>query len=116
MSFLRPDPSTPDFDVCIQSRIKLRTPHGHLHGVKGVLHDKVGIQLVNLTNHHIHIRLCWFSEQQEFGPRECLKACQSEVRGFENFEARGFNGEVLGGCVLGGGWREVVGGVKTVGD
>lgn len=73
MPFLYPNLSTPDLDIRIQPRIKLGTPYRHLHSVERIFHNKIGIQLVNPPDNHIHIRLCRFREQQEFRSRERLK-------------------------------------------
>lgn len=75
-----PDPSA-------QSPIKLLTSHRHLQGIERILHDIVGVELINLRDNRITVRLVRFGEEQEFHAGRCLKARQAEIRSLEHFEA-----------------------------
>lgn len=86
-------PSPPNLDKPIQPPVKLLTPNGHLDRIKRILHDEIRIQLIYLLHHRIHIRLLGFRKQQEFDARLRLEALDAEVRGLEDFDARGAHGE-----------------------
>lgn len=103
--------STPHPNIAIQPSIKLLTPNRHLNSIKRILHNKVGIKLINSPDNRINIRLRRFREQQELRPRERLKACQSKVCALQNFKPGGAQGEIVRGDL-----RGRVLGVKRYGD
>lgn len=74
------------------------TPDRHLHLIKRVLHDKVGIQLVHLPHNDIDVGLMRLREEEELGPRQGLEAGQAERLAFEDLEAGlRIRGDVQGG-------------------
>jgi hypothetical protein len=78
-------PSPPDLDEAIQAPIKLLAPNRHLDGIERVLHDVVGIQLIYLLHHCVHIGLLRLSEEQELDTGLCLETLDAEVGAFEDF-------------------------------
>lgn len=75
-------------NVSAQMAIKGLTLDRHIDLIKGILHDIVGVQLIHPSDHDIDIRLQGFGEEEELGPRQGLKALQSEALALEHFEAR----------------------------
>ena len=73
------------------------TPNRHLHLIEGILHDIVGVQLIDAAHDDLHIWLLGFREEEELGPREGLETGQAEEGRFENLEA-GEGGAGDGGC------------------
>jgi hypothetical protein len=81
--------SASHFDESIQASIELLAPDRHLNRIKRVLHDEVGIELVNLPHHAVNVRLLGFGEQQKLGPRLRLETLHAEVARFEDLESAG---------------------------
>lgn len=78
-------------------------PHRHLELIERILHDIVGVQLVDLFHDNVDIGHERVGEEQELRPRQRLKAGEAELVGFEAFEAcRGEAGVRVGGCGGGG--------------
>lgn len=61
-------------DVRAQMPIKGLALDRHIDLVEGVLHDVVRIQLVDLADDDIHVRLVRLGEEQELRARQSLKA------------------------------------------
>ena len=93
-----------------QKPIKRLAPNRHFCLIKRILHHIIRIQFINLPHNHLHIRLLRFRKQQEFRPRERLKAGQSKSGGFEDLDA----GAVLGGYAEGGGRERFGDGMHAV--
>lgn len=74
-------------DISPQLPLPNITPNGHLHLIKRILHNIIRIKLINSLRNSIDIWLIRFREQQELGPRQCLKALQAEVFCFQHFYA-----------------------------
>lgn len=77
-----------------QLAIKRVAPHRVIDVVERVLHHVVRIQLVDLLEDRVHIRLRRLRKDQELRTGQRLEALQSEVLGLEDFNARGGFGAV----------------------
>lgn len=95
-----------------QPPIERLASHRIINLIKRILHHIVGIQLVDLPNYGIDIRLRGLSEQQELCARERLEALQAEVFGFEDFDTGWGFGTVEEGRARGA----VVEGVQAGGE
>lgn len=71
-----------------QLSVKHLTPDGHLELVKRVLHDIVGVQLVDASDGDVDVGLRRVGEEQELGARHGVEALQPEILGLEHLEPR----------------------------
>ena len=87
--------------------IKRLTPNRHFQLIERILRHVIRVQFVHLPSDNIDIWLMWFREQEELRAGKCLETSQTEVGGFEDFNARSLVGwdaeggrrERLGNCV-----------------
>lgn len=86
------------------------TPNRIINGIERILHHIIGIQLVDIPNDTVDIRLQRLREEQELGARERLEALQPEVLRLEHLDARGR------GRAVREGWRGERYGVKARGE
>jgi hypothetical protein len=63
-------------------------PDGHLELVERVLHDVVGVQLVDASDGDVDVGLRRVGEEQELGARHGVEALQPKVLGLEHLEPR----------------------------
>jgi hypothetical protein len=101
--------SSPDLHESVQASVELLTSNRHLDGIEWVLHHEIRIQLVNLLQRRLGIRLSWLRKEQELDARKCLETLHAELRRLEDFDARGARVErcredVRGGRGIVGGW------------
>ena len=61
-------------DISPQMAIECFALDGHVNLVEGILHDVVGEELIDLSNHDVDVWLMRLSEEQELGTRQCLEA------------------------------------------
>lgn len=67
--------------------LKGLTPDGHLGLIEGILHDVIGVELVDAAHDDLDVGLLGLGKEQELGAREGLEAGQAEEGALENFEA-----------------------------
>lgn len=95
ISSISPSRSRRASDDRTETTLKALAPYGHLHGIKRILHDIVGIQLVDLAQHCIAILLHGFGEEKKLDTGEGLKALQTKVLRLDNLDAaRGLGARV----------------------
>ena len=81
--------SSSHLDEAVQATVELVAPNGHLDSVERVLHDVVGVQLVDFLHHDVDIGLLRLSEEKKLGARLCLEALNAEMAGLEDLDAGG---------------------------
>lgn len=67
--------------------VKRITSDGHLQLVERILHDIVGIQLIDLAHHGIHVLHQRVGEEKELGPGQGLEAGQAKLVGFKHLDS-----------------------------
>lgn len=72
-----------------QFSIKHFATYRHFQRVKGVFHNVIRVQVVNLPDGNIDIRLRCISEEEEFGPCQGVEALHTKVFRFQHFKTRG---------------------------
>jgi hypothetical protein len=109
-------------DETVQRHVKLMTPDWHLHRVEGILHDEIGVQLVDLAYDDLDVGLRGLRQHQELCARGRLEAVEPKVRGLEHLDAGRPHGEAprhgVGGVQRGGRQRarDGVHAVKCAGE
>lgn len=54
------------------------TPDRHLHLIEGIFGHIISVQLIDLPDDGVDVRLLWFREEKELCPRYGLEACETE--------------------------------------
>lgn len=101
-------------DIRQEFPVKDLAPNRHLERVEGVLHDVVGVQVVNPPHGHVDVCLRRVREEQELGPGHGAEALQAEVLRLHDLEARGGLGPER--RAVGVPRRGLFNGVQTGGD
>jgi len=73
---------TPHLYKSIQSTVEFLAPYWHLHSIERVLHDIVGVQLIDPPHHRVDIWLVGLRKEQELDTGLRLEALHAEVLGF----------------------------------
>lgn len=74
--------------IRVEFPIKHFASDGHLQLVKRILHDIIGVQIIDPSRGYIHVCLCSVGEDQELGARHGVKALQAKVLRLHNLETR----------------------------